>query len=73
MWEDQCPKGATRVEDGQLNAAFLRMEGLSPSPKLFEELMARSGFTLTGADDKEADEPQELRESIGLRSSEPLR
>jgi len=41
----------------QLNAAinlYLQMEGLSPSPRLFEELMrAWSGFTLTG---EEADE-----------------
>jgi putative transposase len=38
----------------QLNAAinlYLQMEGLSPSPKLFNELMKRwSGFTLTGED-----------------------
>ncbi|MEM1984957.1 MAG: hypothetical protein QXW76_06825, partial [Candidatus Korarchaeum sp.] len=48
--------------DRQLNAAcYLQMEGLSPGPKLFEELMrARSGFTLTGADDREADESQGL-------------
>jgi len=36
----------------QLNAAinlYLQMEGLSPSPKLFNELMKGwSGFTLTG-------------------------
>jgi putative transposase len=36
----------------QLNAAinlYLQMEGLSPSPKLFNELMKRwSGFNLTG-------------------------
>ena len=41
----------------QLNAAvnlYLQMEGLSPTPKLFEELMKGwSGFTLTG---EEADE-----------------
>ena len=41
------------VEDKQTaNAAinlYLKMEGLSPSPKLFNELMKRwSGFTLTG-------------------------
>ncbi|MEM2811229.1 MAG: transposase, partial [Candidatus Korarchaeum sp.] len=58
-----APKGATQVEDGQLNAAFLQMEGLPTSPKLFEELMAWRGFTLTGIDDQEADESQELRES----------
>ncbi|MEM3869802.1 MAG: transposase [Candidatus Korarchaeum sp.] len=66
-----APKGAIykcrcglRI-DRQLNAAvnlYLQMEGLSPSPKLFEELMAWSGFTLTGeeASDKEADESQGL-------------
>ncbi|MEM3446651.1 MAG: transposase [Candidatus Korarchaeum sp.] len=65
-----APKGAVFVcecglrIDRQLNAAinlYLQMEGLSPSPKLFDELMrARSGFTLTGeeADDREADESQ---------------
>jgi putative transposase len=45
----------------QLNAAinlYLQMEGLSPSPKLFNELMKRwSGFTLTGEEaDESADE-----------------
>jgi len=43
--------------DRQLNAAlnlYLRMEGLSPTPKLFDELMRGwSGFILTG---EEADE-----------------
>ncbi|GBC73526.1 hypothetical protein HRbin04_00929 [archaeon HR04] len=58
-----APKGAVyecscglRI-DRQLNASinlYLQMEGLSPSPRLFKELMkAWSGFTLTG---EEADE-----------------
>ena len=35
------------------------MEGLSPSPKLFDELMSWSGFTLTGEEaDEELDEPK---------------
>ncbi|MEM4582091.1 MAG: zinc ribbon domain-containing protein, partial [Candidatus Korarchaeum sp.] len=73
-----APKGAFVCEcglriDRQLNAAinlYLQMEGLSPSPRLFEELtkklfeglMARSGFALTGeeADDRETDESQGL-------------
>ncbi|MEM1984903.1 MAG: transposase [Candidatus Korarchaeum sp.] len=60
-----APKGAYECGlrmDRQLNAAFLRMERLSPSPRLFEELMARSGFTLTGeeASGLEADESQGL-------------
>jgi putative transposase len=42
----------------QLNAAinlYLQMEGLSPSPKLFNELMKRwSGFTLTGEETDES-------------------
>ncbi|MEM2377663.1 MAG: zinc ribbon domain-containing protein [Candidatus Korarchaeum sp.] len=67
-----APKGAFVCRcglrmDRQLNAAvnlYLQMEGLSPSPKLFEELIAWSMFTLAGADDQEADEPQGLRESI---------
>ncbi|MEM3618768.1 MAG: hypothetical protein QW634_00275 [Candidatus Korarchaeum sp.] len=76
---DDAPKGAFVCEcglriDRQLNAAvnlYLQMEGLSPSPELFEELTkklfegpmrARSGFALTGeeADDREADESQGL-------------
>ncbi|MEM1520139.1 MAG: transposase [Candidatus Korarchaeum sp.] len=65
--------------DRQLNAAvnlYLQMEGLSPSPKLFEELtaklfeglMARRGFTLTGeeASGLEAGESQGL--SMGTYS-----
>ncbi len=54
----------------QLNASinlYLQMEGLSPSPKLFEELMkAWRGFTLTG---EEADEgSNELMRSLRLMS-----
>jgi transposase len=56
---NKAPKGAVcglRI-DRQLNAAinlYLQMEGLSPTPKLFDELMRGwSGFTLTG---EEADE-----------------
>jgi len=57
----KAPKGAV-FECGlsverQLNAAvnlYLQMEGLPPTPKLFDELMRGwSGFTLTG---EEADE-----------------
>jgi len=54
--------------DRQLNAAinlYLQMEGLSPSQRLFEELMRGwSGFTLTG---EEADEgSNELKRSPKL-------
>ena len=54
--------------DRQPNAAinlYLQMEGLSPGPKLFEELMKPwSGFTLTG---EEADEgSSELGRSLKL-------
>ncbi|MEM0037099.1 MAG: zinc ribbon domain-containing protein [Candidatus Korarchaeum sp.] len=69
-----APKGAFVCEcglrmDRQLNAAvnlYLQMEGLSPSPKLFEELMAWSGFTLTGeeASGLEAGESQGLSVDI---------
>ncbi|MEM0041886.1 MAG: transposase [Candidatus Korarchaeum sp.] len=65
-----APKGAFVCEcglrmDRQLNAAinlYLQMEGLSPSPELFEELMAWSGFALTGeeASGLEAGESQGL-------------
>ncbi|MEM3537360.1 MAG: hypothetical protein QXP84_00425 [Candidatus Korarchaeum sp.] len=75
---DDAPKGAFVCEcglriDRQLNAAvnlYLQMEGLSPSPELFEELMARSGFALTGeeADDREADESQGLSMDILIRT-----
>jgi hypothetical protein len=56
--------------DRQLNAAinlYLQMEGLSPTPKLFNELMKDwSGFTLTG---EEADEnSNELKRSPKLMS-----
>jgi hypothetical protein len=64
-----APKGASyecglRI-DRQLNAAinlYLQMEGLPPTPKLFDELMKGwSGFTLTG---EEADEgSNELKRS----------
>ncbi|MEM0041482.1 MAG: hypothetical protein QXU23_03430 [Candidatus Korarchaeum sp.] len=73
-----------RVEDRQLNAAvnlYLQMEGLSPSPKLFEELtaklfeglMARRGFILTGeeASGLEAGESQGLNGYLFILSSEP--
>jgi putative transposase len=64
-----CEKCGLRV-DRQFNAAinlYLQMEGLSPSPKLFDELMkGRSGFTLTG---EEADEgSDELERSPRLLS-----
>jgi putative transposase len=64
-----APKGALYLcgvcglrTNRQLNAAinlYLQMEGLSPSPKLFNELMkGRSGFTLTGEEaDEGSDEP----------------
>ncbi|MBS7288805.1 MAG: transposase [Candidatus Freyarchaeota archaeon] len=47
-------KGCGLKIDRQLNACinlYLQMEGLSPSPKLFTELVKRwSGFTLTGGE-----------------------
>ena len=56
MPRKECRKCGLRV-DRQLNAAinlYLQMEGLPPTPRLFEELMRGwSGFTLTG---EEADE-----------------
>jgi putative transposase len=63
----ECKSCGLRI-DRQLNAAinlYLQMEGLSPSPRLFEELMkAWSGFTLTG---DEADEgSDELKRSPRL-------
>jgi len=43
----------------------LQMEGLSPSPKLFNELMkGRSGFTLTGEEAYE--DSNELERSLRL-------
>jgi putative transposase len=58
-----APKGALYIckcglrINRQLNAAinlYLQMEGLSPSPKLFNKLMKRwSGFTLTGEEANE--------------------
>jgi len=62
-----CSRCGLRI-NRQLNAAvnlYLQMEGLSPSLKLFEELMkAWSGFTLTG---DEADESfNELKRSPRL-------
>jgi len=46
----ECKNCGLRI-DRQLNASinlYLKMEGLSPSPKLFEKLIrAWSGFTLT--------------------------
>jgi len=56
----ECKHCVLRI-DRQLNGAinlYLKMEGLSPSLKLFDELMnAWRGFTLTG---EEASESQEL-------------
>ena len=62
-----CEKCGLRI-DRQLNAAinlYLQMEGLPPTPKLFDELMKGwSGFTLTG---EEADEgSNELKRSPRL-------
>jgi len=52
----ECKRCGLRI-NRQLNAAinlYLQMEGLSPTPKLFDELMRGwSGFILTG---EEADE-----------------
>jgi putative transposase len=64
LYECRCGLRINR----QLNAAinlYLQMEGLSPSPELFEELMkGRRGFTLTG---DEADEgSDELVRSLRL-------
>jgi len=63
----ECRKCGLRV-DRQLNAAinlYLQMEGLPPTPRLFEELMRGwSGFTQTG---EEADEgSNELKRSPKL-------
>ncbi|MEM4477737.1 MAG: transposase [Candidatus Korarchaeum sp.] len=63
--------------DRQLNAAvnlYLQMEGLSPSPRLFEGLMAWSGFALTGeeASGLEAGESQGLNGYLSVLSSEPF-
>jgi len=56
----ECKHCGLRI-DRQLNASinlYLQMEGLSPSPRLFDELVrAWRGLTLTG---EEADESQEL-------------
>jgi len=57
-----CERCGLRI-DRQLNAAinlYLQMEGLSPTPRLFDELVKGwSGFTLTG---EKADEgPNELK------------
>jgi len=71
-----APKGALyeckcglRI-DRQLNASinlYLKMEGLTPSPRLFDELMrAWRGFTLTG---EEADESQELCYVCSLKTT----
>ena len=88
-----APKGASyacsRCElriNRQLNAAvnlYLQMEGLSPSLKLFDELMKTwSGFTLTGEEaDEGSDElkrsprlmnPQNYESLFKTRSSEPV-
>jgi len=62
-----CEKCGLRI-DRQLNAAinlYLQMEGLSPNPKLFDELMKGwSGFTLTGDEDDEGS--NELKRSPKL-------
>jgi len=63
----ECEKCGLRT-NRHLNAAinlYLQMEGLSPTPKLFDELMRSwSGFTLTG---EEADEgSDELKRSPNL-------
>jgi putative transposase len=59
LYECNCGLRISR----QLNAAinlYLQMKGLSPSPKLFNELMkGRSGFTQTGEEvDEDSDEPE---------------
>ncbi|NHV97377.1 MAG: transposase [Thaumarchaeota archaeon] len=63
----ECEKCGLKM-DRQLNAAinlYLQMEGLPPTPNLFDELMRGwSGFTLTG---EEADEgSNELKRSLKL-------
>jgi putative transposase len=62
-----CEKCGLRI-DRQLNAAinlYLQMEGLSPTPKLFDELMRDwSGFTLTGDETDEGS--NELKRSPRL-------
>jgi len=56
-YECECGLRIDRQLNGAINL-YLQMEGLSPSPRLFNELMnAWSGFTLTGEEvDEELDE-----------------
>ncbi|RSN73798.1 zinc ribbon domain-containing protein [Candidatus Methanodesulfokora washburnensis] len=57
----ECKRCGLRI-DRQLNAAvnlYLQMEGLTPSPKLFKELMRGwRGFTLTGGEAESPNEPE---------------
>jgi putative transposase len=64
LYECRCGLRINR----QLNAAinlYLQMEGLSPSPKLFEAMRAWSGFTLTGSEG-DAEPSMNSREGQGL-------
>ncbi|MEM3512354.1 MAG: transposase [Candidatus Jordarchaeales archaeon] len=70
----ECKGCGLRI-DRQLNAAinlYLQMEGLSPSKRLFNELMrAWSGFTLTGGEANEGS--NELARSPRLVKTQELR
>jgi len=71
-----CSRCGLRI-NRHLNAAvnlYLQMEGLSPSLKLFEELMkAWSGFTLTGDEaDEGSDEPKRSPRLMNPKSYESL-
>jgi putative transposase len=68
----KCKKCGLRI-DRQLNASinlYLQMEGLSPTPKLFDELMRGwSGFTLTGEEaDEGSDEPKRSPKLVSPKS-----
>jgi len=64
LYECRCGLRINRQLNASINL-YLQMEGLSPSPRLFEELMkAWRGFTLTG--EKADEEPDELGRALKL-------
>jgi len=64
LYECRCGLRINRQLNGAINL-YLQMEGLSPSPRLFEELMkAWRGFTLTG--EKADEELDELGRALRL-------
>lgn len=79
MWDVQCPerslyecKYGLRI-DRQLNASinlYLKMEGLSPSPRLLKELRrAWRGFTPAGGEaGEELDEPMRAPRPVNPKS-----